>query len=45
MLSVGPILLLGFLFFLIGSFFLARDQETVRGAGSVAAEELAQFHH
>jgi MFS transporter, Spinster family, sphingosine-1-phosphate transporter len=45
MLSVGPILLLGFLFFLIGSFFLPRDQETVRGAGGVAAEELAQFHH
>ena len=45
MLSVGPILLLGFVFFLIGSFFLPRDQETVRGAGGVAAEELAQFHH
>jgi MFS transporter, Spinster family, sphingosine-1-phosphate transporter len=45
MLSVGPVLLIGFLFFLIGSYFLPRDQEMVRGAGGVAAEELAQFHH
>jgi hypothetical protein len=45
MLSVAPILLLGFVFFLIGSFYLPRDQEAVRGAGGVAAEELAQFHH
>jgi MFS family permease len=45
MLSVGPVLLIGFVFFLIGSYFLPHDQETLRGAGGVAAEELAQFHH
>jgi MFS transporter, Spinster family, sphingosine-1-phosphate transporter len=45
MLSVAPILLLGFLFFAIGAIFLPKDQETVRGAGGVAAEDLAQFHH
>lgn len=45
MLSVAPILLLGFLFFLAGSFFLPADQEKIRGAGGVAAEDLAQFHH
>ncbi len=45
MLSVAPILLLGFVFFGIGSYFLPRDQEQVRGAGGVAAEDLASFHH
>ena len=45
MLSVAPILLLGFLFFVIGSLFLPGDQEKVRGAGGVAAEHLATFHH
>ena len=41
MLSVAPILLLGFLFFVAGSFFLPADQEKIRGAGGVAAEDLA----
>ena len=45
MLSVAPILLLGFVFFAVGSIFLPADQEKVRGAGGVAAEDLAQFHH
>ena len=43
MLSVAPVLLLGFLFFVVGSIFLPADQEKVRGAGGVAAEDLAQF--
>jgi hypothetical protein len=45
MLSVAPVLLLGFLFFVVGSIFLPVDQEKVRGAGGVAAEDMAQFHH
>jgi MFS transporter, Spinster family, sphingosine-1-phosphate transporter len=45
MLAVGPILLLGFLFFVVGSIFLPADQEKVRGAGGVSGEDLAQFHH
>jgi MFS transporter, Spinster family, sphingosine-1-phosphate transporter len=45
MLSVAPILLLGFLFFVIGSIYLPGDQEKARGAGGVAAEDLAPFHH
>ena len=45
MLSVAPILLLGLLFFAVGSIFLPADQERVRGAGGIAAEDLAQFHH
>lgn len=45
MLSVAPILLVGFLFFVAGENFLPADQEKVRGAGGVAGEELAQFHH
>jgi predicted MFS family arabinose efflux permease len=45
MLSVAPILLLGFVFFSIGSIFLPADQERARGAGGVATDDLAQFHH
>jgi hypothetical protein len=45
MLSLVPVLALGAIFFLIGSRFLPRDQEKVRGAGGVSAEELSQFHH
>jgi MFS family permease len=45
MLSVAPILLLGFVFFVVGSIFLPEDQDKVRGAGGVPVDELAQFHH
>ena len=45
MLSVAPILLLGFVFFAIGSIFLPADQERARGAGGIATDDLAQFHH
>jgi MFS family permease len=45
MLSVGPVLALGFVFFAIGAIYLPRDQETIRGAGGIAAEDLAPFHH
>jgi len=45
MLSVVPVLALGCVFFLLGSRHLPADQEKVRGAGGVAPEELAQFHH
>jgi MFS transporter, Spinster family, sphingosine-1-phosphate transporter len=45
MLSVAPILVLGFIFFALGSIFLPGDQEKIRGAGGVAAEDLATFHH
>ncbi len=36
MLSVAPILMLGFLFFAFGSVFLPADEDKVRGAGGVA---------
>jgi MFS transporter, Spinster family, sphingosine-1-phosphate transporter len=45
MLSLVPVLALGSVFFLIGSRFLPRDQENVRGAGGVSTEELSHFHH
>jgi MFS family permease len=45
MLAVAPVLLLGLVFFIVGSIFLPADQERVRGAGGVASDELAQFHH
>jgi MFS family permease len=45
MLSVAPILLMGFAFFGLASIFLPADQEKIKGAGGVAAEEIAQFHH
>jgi MFS transporter, Spinster family, sphingosine-1-phosphate transporter len=45
MLSVAPILLLGFIFFAVGAIFLPGDQERIRGAGGVAAEDIATFHH
>jgi hypothetical protein len=45
MLSVVPVLSLGCVFFLLGSRHLPADQEKVRGAGGVAHDELAQFHH
>jgi MFS family permease len=45
MLSVAPVLVLGCFFFAVGSIYLPADEQTVRGAGGVAAEDLAQFHH
>ncbi|HKI18715.1 MAG TPA: MFS transporter, partial [Isosphaeraceae bacterium] len=45
MLAVVPVLAMGFVFFLIGSGYLARDQERARGAGGIESEDLAQFHH
>jgi hypothetical protein len=45
MLSVAPILMLGFLFFVVGSIFLPADQEKVRSAGGIPTEDIAQFHH
>jgi hypothetical protein len=45
MLAVVPVLAMGFAFFLIGSGYLARDQERARGAGGIASDDLAEFHH
>jgi MFS family permease len=45
MLAVVPVLAMGFAFFLIGSGYLARDQERARGAGGIESEDLAAFHH
>ena len=46
MLSVVPVLALGFVFFLIGSRYLPADQEKVRAAGGVDRRmHCAQFHH
>ncbi len=45
MLSVAPVLFLGFLFFAIGSRYLPGDQEKARGAGPAGAEKVAGFRH
>jgi MFS family permease len=45
MLSVAPVLVLGVFFFGMGAVSLPGDQDRIRGAGGVPAEELAQFHH
>ena len=45
MLAVVPVLVIGSVFFLLGSRYLAADEDKARGAGGVSAEELAQFHH
>jgi MFS family permease len=45
MLSVVPVLALGCVFFWIGSRHLPQDQDRVRGAAVVDAEDLAPFHH
>ena len=45
MLAVVPVLVLGSLFFLMGSRYLEADEDKARGAGGVATEDLAQFHH
>ena len=45
MLSVGPILVLGFVFFLIGSIFLPSDQARVRGTGDTGPEGPSHYHH
>jgi MFS family permease len=45
MLSVAPVLFLGFIFFAIGSGYLPADQDRARGAGSEHPENLAQFSH
>jgi MFS family permease len=45
MLSVAPVLLLGFLFFAIGARYLPSDQEKARGAGGDSSVELTHFHH
>lgn len=44
MLSVAPVLFLGFLFFAIGSRYLPSDQERARGAGKDAWGEPDAFH-
>jgi MFS transporter, Spinster family, sphingosine-1-phosphate transporter len=45
MLAVVPILVIGSVFFLLGSRFLSADEDKARGAGGVATDDLAQFHH
>jgi MFS family permease len=45
MLSLVPVLAIGSAFFLIGSRSLPLDQDKVRGAGGIDAEELSHFHH
>jgi hypothetical protein len=45
MLSLVPVLAIGSVFFLIGSRSLPLDQDKVRGAGGLYAEELTHFHH
>jgi MFS family permease len=45
MLAVAPVLVLGCIFFLLGSRHLPADQEKIRGSGTITAEGLAQFHH
>jgi hypothetical protein len=45
MLSVAPVVVLGVFFFGMGAVSLPGDQDRIRGAGGVPAEELAQFHH
>jgi len=45
MLSVAPVLFLGFLFFAIGSRYLPGDQEKARSAGAAGTEKVSGFHH
>jgi MFS family permease len=45
MLSVAPVLFLGFVFFAIGARYLPRDQEMARGMGGDLPEGTATFHH
>jgi len=45
MLSVAPVLFLGFLFFAIGSRYLPGDQERARGTGAAEPERVSGFHH
>ncbi len=45
MLSVAPVLFLGFLFFAIGSRYLPGDQEKARATAGDASGELSGFHH
>jgi MFS family permease len=45
MLAVVPVLVIGSVFFLLGSRYLSADEDKARGAGGVTTEDLAQFHH
>ena len=44
MLSVVPVLILGFVFFLIGSRYLPADQERIRAAGEANAGDFGSIH-
>ncbi len=44
MLSVVPVLILGFVFFLIGSRYLPADQERIRAAGEADAGDFGSIH-
>ena len=45
MLSVIPVLVIGFVLFLIGSRYLPADQEKVRAEGGAEAGGSGYFHH
>ncbi len=45
MLSVAPVLFLGFVFFAIGARYLPSDQEKARGAAGESPGQTSAFHH
>jgi MFS family permease len=45
MLSVAPVLLLGVVFFLLGSRHLPRDEDRAKAAGAGAPEDAAGHHY